>query len=269
MGVRTSSRVASKGHAQGKRQRGKLCFQQTSDQQSCHHPACPSCPRYLSWLPCSALPRLHPACPSCSRYLSCLPCSALPGLHPAFPVCPGCTPAGAPPARLPSPCVPCLPFQGSTSEAAAIACFHPACPACPGYLSCLPCLPFRGCTSEAAAIARLHNQRGNRRRVHPLSARQPPSRASTVSEAAAVAYLCHKRGCRRRVPLSSARLPPSLVPQSPGGMHEATNVFKAYACLKHSSFHQPDKSLHKLRTAMHHHPYNQERAINMSIHQFL
>ena len=28
---------------------------------------------------------------------------------------------------------------------------------------------------------------------------------------------------------------------------------------------QADKSLHELRTAMHHHPLNQERAINLSI----
>ncbi len=28
---------------------------------------------------------------------------------------------------------------------------------------------------------------------------------------------------------------------------------------------KPDKSLHQLRTAMHHHPSNQERAINLSI----
>ena len=131
----------------------------------CLHPACPSCPRYLSCLPCSALPGLHPACPSCPGYLSCWPCSALPGLHPACPACPGCQPC-----------------RGSTSKAAFT-------------LRALPALPC-----------------------------QPPSRASTVSEAAAVAYLCHQRGCRRRVPLSSARLPPSLVPQSPGGMHEARQI---------------------------------------------
>ncbi|KAK9952829.1 hypothetical protein ABG768_005103 [Culter alburnus] len=28
---------------------------------------------------------------------------------------------------------------------------------------------------------------------------------------------------------------------------------------------EPDKSLHQLRTAMHHHPQNRERAINLSI----
>ena len=28
---------------------------------------------------------------------------------------------------------------------------------------------------------------------------------------------------------------------------------------------QADKSLHELRTAMHHHPLNQERAVNLSI----
>ena len=31
------------------------------------------------------------------------------------------------------------------------------------------------------------------------------------------------------------------------------------------SRNQPDESLHQLRTAVHHHPQNQERAINMSI----
>ena len=61
----------------------------------------------------------------------------------------------------------------------------------------------------------------------------------------------------------------TTLPQEDFCSHPAFSIDAALIYLAGKSLvryrNQPDRSLHQLRTAMHHHPLNRERAINLSV----